>query len=316
MKNESQFTNKIDIQAAERDYAGQKERSCRKFIKPIFPVVSLFSKIASIIFPNLFDRSHYDITFYTVQSERIGSPFRAVHLSDLHNSVFGQNNDQFVEDIRYLAPDVIFITGDMIITDDNDYSIITSLLSRLIEKCKVPVYYIYGNHEDDEISVYGNKLTEDIAATGTIILDNELVSTELKGNEVVIGGLNIRFGETKKDRTRKMLLDLQSSSKYRILLEHYPHYFLELEENDAALDIDLALTGHAHGGVVRIPRIGSLYAPEQGFFPKFTEGVRAFGNSLVIASRGLGGRQFPPRVNNRPEIVIIDILPKDNIHVP
>ncbi|MBQ6517614.1 MAG: hypothetical protein IJI14_02785 [Anaerolineaceae bacterium] len=119
--------------------------------------------------------------------------------------------------------------------------------------------------------------------------------------------MNIRSGRVKGHSAAEMLIDLQKSSKFRILLEHYPEYFLYLKKKKAMLDIDLALAGHAHGGVARIPHIGSLYAPGQGFFPKLTEGRHKFGTGFVVISRGLGGRPFPPRINNKPEIVVIDV---------
>ncbi|MFQ8733842.1 MAG: hypothetical protein ACLSAC_27290 [Enterocloster bolteae] len=93
-------------------------------------------------------------------------------------------------------------------------------------------------------------------------------------------------------------------SCFKLLLVHYPEYFLDGIED---LPIDLALCGHAHGGIIRIPFVGGVYAGEQGFFPELTEGMHELGNSTVIVSRGLGNSHKIPRINNKPELVVIDV---------
>mgnify|MGYP005944089125 FL=1 len=95
---------------------------------------------------------------------------------------------------------------------------------------------------------------------------------------------------------------------FKLLLVHYPEYFLE-DGFFSDVPVDLALCGHTHGGMIRIPGIGGLYTPDQGVLPTLTEGLHQIGDTALIISRGLGdGKGTPvPRINNPPELVIVDI---------
>ena len=209
--------------------------------------------------------------------------------------------DEFV--VGYLSPDIVAIVGDMNLESQPDnYSSVISLCKQLNEIA--PVYYCLGNHEIDAMLFKNSNIYKDIKAEGIKIFNNETETVNIGGTAIDIIGLTqnpTEFDEYGKDFFEKAI---SADDNFKLLLTHYPEYFLG-KLND--YDIDLAITGHAHGGQVRLPFIGGLYAADQGLFPKLCDGYHEDGNSKFIVSRGLGKSGIVPRINNKPEIVIADI---------
>ena len=148
---------------------------------------------------------------------------------------------------------------------------------------------------------------------GVNILEDEKITIEYAGATMQLLGLNDPNFTTAHDTYEKTAMInaklknmLGESNKYTILLSHRPELFGLYVENN----IDLVLSGHAHGGQVRLPFFGGLVAPNQGFFPKYFEGVYEKKQTKMIVSRGLGNSIFPLRVNNRPELVIVELWHK------
>ena len=162
----------------------------------------------------------------------------------------------------------------------DNYSSVISLCKQLNEIA--PVYYCLGNHEIDAMLFKNSNIYKDIKAEGIKIFNNETETVNIGGTAIDIIGLT------------------QNPTEF----DEYGKDFFE-KAND--YDIDLAITGHAHGGQVRLPFIGGLYAADQGLFPKLCDGYHEDGNSKFIVSRGLGKSGIVPRINNKPEIVIADI---------
>ena len=244
-----------------------------------------------------------EVSFYHLASDDVDSGFRIVQLSDLHLHEFGEKNAELVDWVRRLDPDIIVITGDMNNHYDDDTHIVTELCSQLVEI--TDVYYVMGNHEWVDHIDRHTTIKDDIVATGVTMLQNGYVVREINGNKVVIGGLVNEVSNYDKYSGPKFMEKFMAEDGFKLLLVHYPEYFLG-KLNDYT--IDLVMSGHTHGGVIRIPVIGGLYSSDQGLFPKLYEGIQVVdGGSVVVVSRGLGGEGNIPRINNNPEIVVVDV---------
>ena len=240
-------------------------------------------------------------TYYHVQSEKLTGDVRVALLSDLHLREFGSGNKDLISRIEELKPDLIAIAGDMNQQDNSDHTVVVELCRALVNIA--PVYYAVGNHEWSLIVNEGSSLGADIEATGVHLMTNKEETIEVKGNTIKIGGLAeapMQYEEYGKG----FLENFAQGNEFKLLLVHYPEYFEELLV-DAGIDV--ALCGHAHGGQVRIPGIGGLYTVDQGWFPKLTEGVHEVNDTSVVISRGLGDSNKLPRINNAPELVIVDL---------
>ncbi|MFS0574902.1 metallophosphoesterase [Sporosarcina sp. 179-K 3D1 HS] len=248
------------------------------------------------------------VTFYEVTSERIPDSFdyyRIVQLSDLHDAEFGDNHRELVKRVKMLTPSVIFITGDFI--DSNRYDLERSLT--LIEELQfvAPFYFVTGNHE---IATNDEKhIKEELEKLGVRVLSNEsLYVTGNEGDLIAVGGIEDPLAHGTDDATtvgmsiEKTFQDVPESV-YKILLSHRPEQF----EQYVKADVDLTFSGHAHGGQIRIPGIGGLLSPGQGWFPRYTSGIHEQDGSLMVISRGLGNSIVPLRLFNQPEIVVVTL---------
>ena len=248
----------------------------------------------------------------TISSSRIPasfSGFRIAHVSDLHDAEFGENNAKLLKLLSGSEPDIIVITGDLV---DAQHTNITTALDFATEAIRIaPTYYVTGNHEAS-LSQY-SMLKAGLEAAGVVVLEDEAVQLERNGEVVTLIGLSdpnftIRgdvFGEVPDMVNTKLKSLMGDESGYTILLSHRP----ELFESYAACDIDLIFSGHAHGGQFRLPLIGGLIAPNQGFFPKYDAGMFSAHNTHMVVSRGLGNSIIPFRINNRPEIILVELNP-------
>lgn len=246
----------------------------------------------------------------TIISDRLPSEFsgyRIAHISDLHNTEFGEDNATLLQMLSECQPDIIVITGDLI---DAQHTDVEAALSFVQESIKVaPIFYVTGNHEAS--CPQYDVLKAGLESAGVTVLEDEITYLERKGETIALLGLSdpnfsIRgdlFGEVPAMVSTKLKNMLEQESSYSILLSHRP----ELFETYVACGVDLILSGHAHGGQFRLPFVGGLIAPDQGLFPKYDAGLYTDGNTNMIVSRGLGNSIIPIRFNNRPEIVLINL---------
>ncbi|WP_288221424.1 metallophosphoesterase [uncultured Clostridium sp.] len=235
--------------------------------------------------------------------------FNIVQISDLHNKVFGKKQSKLLEKVKDLSPDIIVVTGDMI--DRRRYNLENAMYF-IEEAIKIaPVYYVSGNHEawSEKYSEIKKRLID----TGVYVLDDETVKINKDNSSINILGLSdpafITSSYIDETNTSNMEEYLNSYSKiegFKILLSHRP----ELLDLYSKNDIDLVFSGHAHGGQVRIPFLGGIIAPNQGFFPKYTSGSYNSNKTTMFVSRGLGNSLFPLRVFNRPEIISVTLESK------
>lgn len=275
----------------------------RKRILTLLVIVLFLAAGAGIVW-KLSDNSTFDTTFYRVSSEKIGENVRAVVLADLHNNVFGQDNEPLVLKIRKLEPDVILMAGDMVNEDDPDVSVILNLCRQLKEIA--PIYYCLGNNEG--VLMYAPDgpqipLDTELIEEGVTVLYNNSVDTEICGNQISIGAVTSDPDDF-TEMSQEFITGFEQSWNYKILLAHYPTLFYDWL---ADANIDLSVSGHFHGGQIRLPGGAGLFHKDVGFFPKYCYGKFNLTNGELIVSRGLGNHEKIPRINNRPELVVIDI---------
>ena len=241
------------------------------------------------------------VTHYTYESVKLSEEFegyRIVQVSDLHNASFGWNNKRLISKLEDLTPDMIVITGDVVDSSRTNIEVAIDFAKEAV--AIAPTYYITGNHENWLEAEGKEYLLEALKNAGVICLEDELIEVWQGQHSITLIGLN---DESLMGNQLKMLLYGEDSEQLQVLLAHEPQYL----DNYADCDVDLVLTGHAHGGQFRIPFVGGLVAPDQGFFPKYTEGVHVQGSTTMIISRGLGNSVIPLRLFNLPEIVCVDL---------
>lgn len=247
-------------------------------------------------------------TEYTISSEKLPAAFdgkKIVQVSDLHNATFGDKQKTLIEKVQKEQPDVIFITGDLVDSNRYDLEPALILVDALVQISDV--YFVTGNHE---IAV--NKLDEikqALADRGVVFLENEAVEWEAGGEAVQIAGIHDPLMSNyrgEEEYTRKALAESGLTDEFTLLLAHRPEQFGVYVENGA----DLVFSGHAHGGQIRIPGIGGIFAPGQGWFPEMTKGVFEEEDTQLVVSRGLGNSGFPLRILNLPEIVSVTLEKK------
>ncbi|MCR2822609.1 metallophosphoesterase [Lederbergia panacisoli] len=245
---------------------------------------------------------------YEVKSERIPKAFDGisiVQISDLHDAAFGEKQLRLVTKVKKLNPDFVFITGDFI--DSNRYNLQNSL--DFVQQITpfTDVFYVTGNHEVAVNRI--EEITKALEDAGVHVLMDETAEIEKAGQSILIAGVQDPLAkaiappeETIAESLDEILIDEQNDS-FKLLLSHRPEVF----DVYAIKDIDVVFTGHAHGGQVRIPGIGGLIAPGQGWFPKYTSGIHENGRTHMVVSRGLGNSIIPFRILNRPEIVVLNL---------
>lgn len=266
--------------------------------------------------------SKLEIANYIIENKKIPQEFNdyvIVQISDLHNKSFGKNNIYLINEIEKINPQVVFITGDLIDGENKNFQVALDLLGNLTQKYKV--YYITGNHEQKALvkrykelyKQYFKKL-HDLSA---IHLDNDQIQIKKGNSHINLYGLTIPFECYKylfdKNKNTKLYenflqesLPLINRNEYNILLAHTPFYFDEYEKWGA----DLILTGHVHGGIIRLPFLGGLLSPNRHFFPEYDLGKYDKKDSIMIVTKGLGGSKVLVRINCKPEVVKITLKSK------
>lgn len=242
---------------------------------------------------------------YIISGSKLPSSFDGfviAHISDLHNCQFGKDNGNLLKMLRDAKPDMIAITGDLVDSRRTNISVSMQFIEEAVKIA--PCYYVTGNHEA-RISKYP-ELKQQLINAGVTVLDDKCRKIEIDGEIINIIGLDdpTFFKGNHKETVKSKLETLcPGNGNYTILLIHRP----ELFDIYADAGIDLVLSGHAHGGQFRLPLLGGVIAPNQGLFPKYDAGLFQQNETKMIISRGLCDTVFPPRFNNRPELVIITL---------
>ncbi|MBQ2987198.1 MAG: metallophosphoesterase [Tyzzerella sp.] len=262
-----------------------------------------------------FKVTHYDIRsdkFKELQHER-----KVVFLSDLHNNRYGKNNEKLLSAIKEQNPDLILIGGDMLIGKSNVSSkVAEDFVSKLTGIC--PIYYANGNHEQrmKVYSEYGTMFQEykDILeSSGVTFIENECVDVSWDKCQVKIYGLEIPVGYYKKFQKQTLPVDVveeqicePKADCYNILLAHNPTY----TDTYLKWGADMVLSGHFHGGVVRIPKLGGIITPQWHMFPKYSGELTEKNGKHVVVSKGLGTHTLKIRFLNPAEVIVLHLSGK------
>lgn len=260
----------------------------------LYGIILLIAVIIWIIWGNF----SIQTTQYTVSDPEIPDAFhgfRIVHVSDLHNTSYGTDNQNLLKMIQDANPDMIVVTGDLIDYYNTDVEISSRFMEEAVKIA--PCYYVYGNHEVRMPNEYA-QLRKRMKACGVSILEDRSVPLEKDGQSICIAGLMDYVSVSSQ-----YISNLFREDMYTILLTHRPDHIDSYTESK----VDLVLCGHTHGGQVRLPFIGSVFAPGQGLFPEYDSGMFQVDDTTMIISQGLGNSSIPVRINCRPELVIIDL---------
>ena len=248
---------------------------------------------------NSLEKSNY---FYYLKKIPLSfEGFKILQISDLHNKTFGKDNKKLIKLIDDENPDVVVVTGDIYYSYTEKIENSLKFLEDISKK--YTVYFVSGNHEyrDKDWEIH-KKIIENF---GVRILDNKVDIIRKNDEEIYIYGLKDPAFYHKSVRMDifedelKSLKNTMDELKFGVLLSHRPDKIDIYARNN----VDLAFTGHAHGGQIRILGKGIL-SPAEGFFPKYTAGIHKKGNTTVIISRGLGRTIFTSRLFNKPEVII------------
>lgn len=231
--------------------------------------------------------------------------FRIVHISDFHNTDMGQNNQCFVDAIKAEHPDMIAITGDFLDARNPCIDTCLTLLSQLVEIA--PCYFVPGNHEARMAALY-NYMETKMQRMGVIVLRDALTEIHRNGYALYIAGVEDPYFEDNRQEMiaktlHRKLEKILMPDAYTILLVHRPEPLWLYQRHN----LSLVLAGHAHGGQIRLPVLGPIYAPNQGLFPRYTSGLYERNRTQMVVSRGIGNGHKVPRINNKAEIPIITL---------
>ncbi len=264
-----------------------------------------------------YERDSLSADEISVVSSKIQHPRRMVFLSDLHNKEFGPKNLRLIHAINQIKPDAVLIGGDMMVSKVGTCTEVPlTLIKKLTDR--YPVYYANGNHENrmvwerhiykDQYEVYRKQLK----SMGVIYLENESVRF---GDDLVISGVDLE-----KKYYRKLFLEKPEplpghylehrlgkadADRFQILLIHSPMYWQQC----AAWGADLTLSGHFHGGTIRIPGLGGVMTPQYQFFLPWCAGTFEKNGKKMVVSRGLGTHSINIRINNKPQLIVLNLQP-------
>lgn len=264
----------------------------------------------------VWDNQRIVVTSFEVESEHLPDEFngfRIVQVSDLHNDEFGKDNEKLLALIKEIKPDIIAITGDLL---DSRRTSVEKALNFTTKASQIaPCYYVTGNHEsrmDEEFE----RLEEGMIEAGVNVLRNEKMVLEKDGTQIIIAGIDDPRFVMDADKVEKMkpviedilkgILQDVPEEEFVLLLSHRP----ELFDMYCEQAVDVVLTGHVHGGQVRIPYVGGIIGPGQGILPDYDAGLYESDDTKMILSRGLGQSVIPFRVNNPPELIVVELQSK------
>ncbi len=263
-----------------------------KTLKPKFAVTVPLLMVLELVICGFCLYQNYRLTTSTYDVDLgLSDDVKIVQVSDLHNQFFGIRQSVLLDQIEAIDPDIIVVTGDIVDSTHTSYSIAMDFIEGAVKIA--PVYYVTGNHEN---RLHGDKLDkfyDDMRASGVIFLDDTYVDM----GEYTLAGIADSSLESFD------AYPAFTDEKPVVMLAHEPDYVSLYQ----SLGADFVLTGHVHGGQIIIPGKGGLLSPDFTFFPELYEGMHSYGSMTLIVSRGLGNSVAPVRINNFPELVVINV---------
>ena len=276
-------------------------------------LITIFAVVAALLVALIvwiaWGNTALELNTYTITSDKLPEAFDGysiAHISDLHNAEMGEDNEKLLSMLRSAEPEMIAITGDLIDSRNTNVEIALEFAKEAMKVA--PCYYVTGNHEA-RVSEY-DELKEGLAELGVVVLEDECIELEQDSEHIVLIGVDdpsfdtdYLFGDAKMVMESKLQDLTGEDDRYTVLLSHRPELFDVYVESG----VDLILSGHAHGGQFRLPFVGGLVAPNQGFFPEYDGGLYTEKNTNMLISRGVGNSILPFRINNRPEVILIEL---------
>lgn len=286
------------------------------YILMVLAVLAVFFIIVMLI-----DGNRFVIREYTIENEKIKDGIDLAVLADLHNKQYGTENEKLLKALDEANPHVVMVAGDMLTAKPGKgYEKAASFMEKVAEK--YPVYYGLGNHEY-RMKIYPEQYGTEFAeyvdcleTAGIQVLDNESALIQVKREQrltnIRVSGVSIERFYYKRFRKLYMsseyldgLIGKADEESYQILLAHNPEYF----ETYADWGADLTLSGHVHGGIMRLPVLGGVVSPKLVLFPKYDGGHFLRKGAHMVLSRGLGMHTIPIRIFNPAELVLIHLKP-------
>ena len=263
----------------------------------------------------IWDSNRFVVQKYSIETEKIQQKVRFLFLSDLHNKEYGPGNIRLLEEVQNLDPEFILVGGDMLKAKPGaSFDNAVSFLKKISEK--YPTYYAMGNHEyrakiyPETYGTMYQDFRKALKDTGIRFLDNEHI--QLGEKQIWITGLTMDRYYYKRFVKRQMkpgyldsVLGKKQGEQFQILMAHNPDYFKDY----ADWGPDLVLSGHVHGGVVKLPFLGGVIAPSLKPFPHYDGGLFEEYGCKMILSRGLGMHTIPVRLFNPGELIVVELLP-------
>lgn len=245
------------------------------------------------------------VTNYSLESDKIDEPVRLVIITDQHSKEFGKDNARLIKKVENQNPDLILTVGDLIERnkDANDNLFyLESLIGKLSNIA--PVYSCIGNHERDNED--RDNIEDVMRSAGATLLNLDYENVTVNGNDILFGGISYYRSWDEESNAYLQEYTDKGKDSFTLLLCHHPELYLWGIEQ---YPIDLTISGHTHGGMIRLPFVGALHAPEQGKFPEYAGGFYEMELGHLAVCRGLGSSpEYLPRFHNLPEVMVIDLI--------
>ncbi len=230
---------------------------------------------------------------------------RIVHLSDLHGHEYGRGSAELLAQVAEQEPDLIVVTGDLI-DRDSQLQMVPALAKGLA--AVAPTYYVTGNHEWSLGTGIVKELKRVLGQCGVTVLSNQFEILERGGDQIVLAGVDDPNGYADQITPEELYAQIREDAPglFTLLLAHRNNHF----EEYAAAGYDLIMSGHAHGGIVRLPLVGGVIGTNMRLFPEWTAGLYTLEDSTLFVSRGLGNNTVPfngLRLFNRPELAVVTL---------
>lgn len=275
----------------------------------------LLAVILFFLIINIRDMNRFVVREYTFTSDKVAKEITFAFLSDLHDKSYGKGNGKLLDAIDKVKPDALLVGGDMIVASPGEENIKAKALMKALAQ-RYSIYYGMGNHEyrsDLYREKYGemyDEYTSPLVEQGIRFLRNETVCLEEYNIRIRGAEIDRRFYKRfvvrhMEDSYLEEILGTNDGSHYEILLAHNPDYFKPY----VAYGADLILSGHVHGGIIRLPIVGGIASPAVRFFPKYNGGLYRKDKSNMIVSCGLGTHTLPMRIFNPAELIVIHLKP-------
>lgn len=274
--------------------------------RPLRTVLSLLLFAVLVVLFIRWDNSTLQVTHFEPAFTDLPAGFdgcRIVVLGDLHTAYFGEDNTQLLDAVRAESPDYIFFVGDLLdalheIPPDYAAAVADGLSSI------APTYYVTGNHEWAIGDV--PELKEALTAHGMTVLSNQFLRLERNGDTIVLAGIDDPNGYADQKSPEELAAELYAAcgDPFWVLLAHRNNLF---PERYSLLGADLVVSGHGHGGLVRLPFTDGLISVERTLFPSYTAGLYEENGSVLFVTRGLGNSGSTFRLFNRPEVAVVTL---------